>query len=145
LDEEHVMLRVILCGTLILVVTAGCNRVDTSTEQKGRGRGSGARGTVEKVDPIAGTLTILVRSRQNPDAVEKTFQVADDTTITSFLGEAKKEMKGRAGLSDPQFKRGSRVSVTTSEDGNTVLNIEVGDLPRRGRNRGDRNVKAATQ
>ncbi len=135
------MLRAILCGVVSLVIASGCHRAGTSTEQKERGRGSGARGTVERVDRAAGTLTVKVRSRQNPDEVEKTFQVEDDTAITSFLGEAKKEMKGRAGLSDPQFKQGSRVSVTTSEDGSKVLSIQVGDLPRRGRNRGDRGVK----
>jgi hypothetical protein len=137
-EEEKGMLRVILGGIVILTVTTGCHRASTVTQQNGRGRGLGARGTVESVDPAAGTLTVKVRSRQNPDEVEKTFQVEEDTSITSFSGEAKKEMKGRAGLSDPQFKRGSRVSVSTSEEGSKVTSIQVGDLPRRGRNRGAR-------
>jgi hypothetical protein len=143
--KEPVMLRAFLCGVVCLTIAAGCNRASNTREPKGRGRGSGARGTVESVDPAAGTLTVKVRSRQNPDEVEKTFQVEDDTAITSFVGENKKELKGKAGLSDPQFKRGSRVSVTTSEDGGKVVSIQVGDLPRRGRNRGDRGAKAPLQ
>jgi hypothetical protein len=134
------MVRAILCGVVSLALVAGCQQASTSTQQKMRGRGSGARGTVEKVDQATGSLTIKVRSRQNAEDVERTFQVVDDTTITSYVGEAKKEMKGKAGLSDPQFKQGSRVSVTTSEDGSKVLSIQVGDLPRRGRNRGGRAI-----
>jgi hypothetical protein len=91
------------------------------------------------VDPAVGTLTVNVRSRQDPNGAEKTFQVEDDTTITSFVGEAKTELKGRDGLRDPQFKPGARVAVTTSEDGGKVVSVQVGDMPRRGgRNRGNR-------
>ena len=139
------MLRAMFCGIVILVIAAGCQQGSTSKQQKMRGRGSGARGTVERVDLATGSLTIKVRGRQNAEEVERTFQVADDTTITSYVGEAKKELKGQAGLSDPQFKQGSRVSVTTSEDGSTAQNIQVGDLPRRGKNRGDRGGKGAPQ
>ena len=139
------MFRAMICGAMSLAIAAGCHKASTSTEQKMRVRGSGVRGTVESVDPATGSLTIKARSRQNADEVERTFQVADDTTITSYLGEAKKEMKGRIGLSDPQFKRGSRVSVTTSEDGSKAQSIQVGDLPQRGRNRGAKGVKGAPQ
>jgi hypothetical protein len=103
------------------------------------------RGTVERVDPATGSLTVKVRTRQNAEEVERSFQVAEDTSITSYIGEAKKEMKGKAGLRDPQFKQGSRVSITTSEDGSTVQSIQVGDLARRGRNRGDQGGKRAPQ
>lgn len=137
------MLRTILCGAVILA--AGCHQASTSSKQKMQGRGSGARGTVEKVDPATGSLTIKARSRQNADGVERTFQVEDDTTITSFLGEAKTELKGRAGLRDPQFKEGSRVSVTTDQDGGKVVSIQVGDLPQRGRNQGGRGNKGPRQ
>jgi len=141
------MSRAILCGTVILAMAAGCHRAaTTSSDQKGRRRGSGARGTVERVDAAAGTLTIKARSRQNPDGEEKTFRVEDDTTITSFTGENKTELKGKAGLSDPQFKPGSQVSIRTSEDGGKVVSIQVGDLPRRGgRNRGGQDAKQTVQ
>jgi hypothetical protein len=131
------MLRAIFCGAVIFVIAAGCHRADTKIELKGRGRFPGARGTVKSADPTAGTLTVSVRGRQGPAEAEKTFQVEDDTTITSFTGEAKKELKGKDGLRDPQFKLGARVAVTTSEDGGKVVRIQVGDLPRRGRNRGN--------
>ena len=137
---------------MVVAIAAGCHHAATttpSTEQKGGGRRRppGARGTVEKADPTAGTLTIKIRSRQNPDAdpVEKTFQVEDDTTITSYTGEDKKELKGKAGLSDPQFKQGSQVSIRTSEEGGKVVSIQVGDLPRRGRNRGNKGAKQPMQ
>lgn len=141
------MPRAILCGIVILAMAAGCQRTNSpSAEQSGRRRGSGARGTVERVDPAAGTLTIKVRNKQNPDAVEKTFQVDDDTTITSSVGENKKELKGKAGLSDPQFKQGSQVSIRTSEDGNKVVSVQVGDRPQGGRrNRGGQNAKRPVQ
>jgi len=134
------MIRTILCGIVGLAIAAGCHQASTPTQQKMRGRGSGVRGTVARVDAATGSLTMKIRNRQDEGEVEKTFQVDDDTTITSYQGEAKKELKGRAGLSDPQFKAGSRVAVTTSEDGSKVLSIQVGDLPRRGRNRGGRAV-----
>jgi hypothetical protein len=140
------MLRAILCGAMIVVIAVGCNRAGTKSELKGRGRFPGARGTITSVDPAAGTLTVNARSRQNPDGEEKTFQVEDDTTITSFTGEAKKELKGKDGLRDPQFKAGSRVAVTTSEDGGKVVSIQVGDMPRGGgRNRGNRGNKGPVQ
>jgi hypothetical protein len=140
------MPRAILCGVVILAMAAGCHRAnDPSADQNGRRRVSGPRGTVERVDPAAGTLTVKVRSRQNPDAVEKTFQVEDDTTITSFTGENKTELKGKAGLSDPQFKQGSQVSIRTNEDGSKAVSIQVGDLPRRGRNRGGQGAKQPVQ
>ena len=141
------MWRAILCGAVILAMAAGCHRAaTTSSDQKGRRRGSGARGTIERVDAAAGTLTIKARSRQNPDGEEKTFQVEDDTPITSFTGENKTELKGKAGLSDPQFKPGSQVSIRTSEDGGKVVSIQVGDLPRRGgRNRGGQDAKQPVQ
>jgi hypothetical protein len=130
------MLRAIFCGAVVFVIAAGCHRAAPKTELKGRGRFP-ARGTVKSADPAAGTLTVNVRSRQEPAGAEKTFQVEDDTTITSFTGEAKTELKGKDGLRDPQFKAGARVAVT-SEDGGKVVNIQVGDLPRGGRNRGNR-------
>jgi hypothetical protein len=140
------MLRAILCGTAIFVVVAGCHRADTTTaESKGRGRFPGARGTLKSVDPAAGTLTVSVRSRQDPDGADKTFQVEDDTTITSFTGEAKTELKGKDGLRDPQFKPGARVSIRTSEDGGKVVGIQVGDLPRGGRGGRNRGNKGQLQ
>ena len=132
------MLRAILCGAAILVIAVGCNRANPKPELKGRGRLPGARGTVTSADPAAGTLTVSVRGRPGADVAEKTFQVEGDTTITSFTGEAKKELKGKDGLRDPQFNAGARVAVTTSEDGGKVVSIQVGDLPGRGRNRGNR-------
>ena len=142
------MPRTILCGVVILAIAAGCHRAATTTssDRKGRQRRPGAFGTVERVDPATGTLTIKSKSRQNPDGEEKTFQVEDDTTITSFTGENKTELNGKAGLSDPQFKQGSQVSIRTSEDGGKVVSIQVGDIPRRGgRNRGGKGAKAAPQ
>src|SRR5262245_18452833 len=133
------MLRASLYGAAIVVIAAGCNRAGNKTELKGRGRPPDARGTISSVDPAVGTLTVNARSRQNPAGEEKTFQVEDDTTITSFVGEAKKELKGKDGLRDPPFKAGSLVAVRTSEDGGKVVSIQVGDLPRGGgRNRGNR-------
>jgi hypothetical protein len=137
------MVRAILCGVVSLALIAGCRQGSTSTQQKMRARG--ARGTVEKVEPATGSLTIKVRSRQNAEGVERTFQVVDDTTITSYVGEAKKELKGKAGLRDPQFKQGSRVSVTAGEDDSTAQSIQVGDLPRGGKNRGGRGGRGAPQ
>jgi hypothetical protein len=144
------MSRAILCRVVILAMAAGCHQAattNTSSDQKGRrgGRPPGARGTVARVDAAAGTLTIKARSRDNPDGEEKTFQVDDETTITSFTGENKTELKGKAGLSDPQFKPGSQVSIRTSEDGGKVVSIQVGDLPRRGRNRGGKDAKQPVQ
>ena len=130
------MLRTILCGIVGLAIVAGCHQASNPAKQKMRGRGTGVRGTVARVDVATGSLTLIIRNRQDEGEVEKTFQVDDDTTVTSYQGEAKKELRGRAGLSDPQFKEGSRVAVTTSEDGNKVLSIQVGDLPRRGRKQG---------
>ncbi|HEY7155192.1 MAG TPA: hypothetical protein VH575_14615 [Gemmataceae bacterium] len=133
------MLRAFLCGVMVFAVAAGCHRADNKAAPKGGGRSAGARGTLKSVDPAVGTLTVNVRSRQDPNGAEKTFQVEDDTTITSFVGEAKTELKGRDGLRDPQFKPGARVAVTTSEDGGKVVSVQVGDMPRRGgRNRGNR-------
>jgi hypothetical protein len=121
---------------VVFVIAAGCHRADNKSAPKGRGPFPGARGTVKSADPAAGTLTVSVRGRQGADGGEKTFQVEDDTTITSFTGEAKKELKGKDGLRDPQFKAGARVAVRTSDDGGKVVSIQVGDLPLRGRNRG---------
>jgi hypothetical protein len=132
------MLRAILLGAVSLTITAGCHRATTSTTGQKAG-GTTVGGTVEGVDATGGTLTVKVRRRrQNPDDVVKTFQVEEDTTVTSITGENKKELIGRAALSDAQFKRGSRVSVSTSEDGSKAVSIQVGDLPRRGGNRGGR-------
>ena len=137
------MFRAILCGIVSLTIAVGCHSKPASSEQKSRG--SRARGTVVSVDPAAGTLTVKVRGGKNADAVEKTFQVEDDTTITSFVGEAKNEMVGKTGLGDPQFKEGSQVSLTIGEDGGKVRSIQVGDLPRRGRNRGNKGGKEPQQ
>lgn len=132
------MLRAFLCGVVDLAIAAGCQRANKAGP-KGGGRFPGARGTLKSVDPVAGTLTVNVRSRQDPNGAEKTFRVEEDTTIASFVGEAKKELKGRDGLRDPQFKPGACVAVITSEDGGKAVSVQVGDLPRRGgRNRGNR-------
>jgi hypothetical protein len=144
------MLRAIICGALGVALLAGCNQSPTTgspPEQTGRGRGRRAGGTIENVDPAAGTLTIKQRQSRNAEAVEKTYQVDEDTTITSFTGENKTELKGKAGLNDPQFQRGSRVSLTLSEDGNKAVSIRVGDMPRggRGRGRGGRGAPAPMQ
>lgn len=139
------MLRTILCGVLGVLLLAGCGEngkpLDTgpSPQRGGRGpRTPRARGTIVSVDPAAGTLTVKVRSRQNQDGEDKTYQVGDDTTITSFTGQDKAELKGKDGLNDPQFKAGSQVSLTLSEDSSKATSIQVGDLPQRGRGRGNR-------
>jgi hypothetical protein len=66
------------------------------------------------VDAEAGTLTVNVRSKDDPSPKEEEFQLTDATKVTIYGADAdaKRELTGKEGLKD--LKEGTRVALVSA-------------------------------
>jgi len=87
-----------------------------------------ATGTLKKVDAAAGTLTVSIKSKM--ETIDKDFTITDATKVIVFSGEDKKELAGKDGLKNDQFKEGVAVAVSSSPDGK-VTRVQIGTPPKK--------------
>src|SRR5262249_9511641 len=86
----------------------------------------GITGQLKKVDVTAGTFTLTVRVSKTETA-DKEFKVGPDTQVIVFVEKERKELTGKEGLKNEQFKEGATVTVLTNRE-NKVTAVQVGKV-----------------
>ncbi len=125
-------MRTFLCAALALALIACTAFAEEGGKKKKKKRGKGNTGTIVKVDPTAGTLTVSVKRKKTTE--EKEFKVTDKTTVTEIKGDETTEIKADTVanlLKKEQFKEGAVVTVQTDEDGKTAKSITFGKKQRK--------------
>src|SRR5262249_15253821 len=79
---------------------------------------------LKKVDVNAGTLTLTVRVSKTETA-DKEFKVGADTKVIVLVGDERKELTGKDGLRNEQFKEGATVTVLADGE-SKVTAVQVG-------------------
>jgi hypothetical protein len=90
-------------------------------------KGQESTGTLKRVDPSAGALTVAVKV--NDEAVDREFTITDSTTVVLIDGQDRRELKGRDGLKDAAVKQGARVMIFSGPDGQ-VTRVRIGAPPK---------------
>jgi hypothetical protein len=86
-----------------------------------------AQGTLKKVDPEAGTLTVTVKGKK--ESTDKNFTLAKSAKVVILDGKDRKELSAAEGLKDEAVKEGAEVAVAT--EGGKVVRLRVGTPPKK--------------
>ncbi len=113
-------MRKCACVVAVFVFCAG---VSLAGDKTAKGKQKGVVGKVKTVDATAGTITVIVKQKQ--EKVDKNFKIEDTSKVVVFNGEDKKELTAKEGLKSDQLKAGVRVRVLTDEAGK-VTELQVG-------------------
>src|SRR5262245_37103663 len=113
------MLQKLICAGIALLIGAG---VALAADKVAKDQGT--TGQVKKVDAAAGVLTLTIRVSKTESA-DKEFKVGPETKVVVFVGEERKELTGKDGLKNEQFKEGATVTVVTDGE-NKVTAVQVG-------------------
>ena len=121
------MLRSLFCGAVALLLCAGVALADDKAD-KGK-KNATVNGKVKKIDAATQTLTVSVRKKgEEPKDME--FKIAEDTKVTVWAGEDKKQMSAKDGFKSDQLKEGANVGVTTDPNGKVVA-LRIGNAPKK--------------
>jgi len=117
------MTRLILGLLLLGCLTYLLSDPQVATAQKG-----GNSGTVSKVDPKLGVVTInmMVMEKKKKEEVDKEFLLAPDAKITIVEGGKKTTMTVKEALENKAIKIGSAATFVT-DGGLTLKELTVGE------------------
>jgi hypothetical protein len=118
------MLRLIVSGFVCLALVAG---LAPAGDKKAKTKNvSGAFMAFKD-----GTLTIKVKGKKGEEPKPQDFKVADDTKVTTFDGDNKKEGTAKDAFKD--LKEGTPVTVSLGDE-DKVAAVQVGQAPKKGKN-----------
>jgi hypothetical protein len=116
------MLRLIVCGFACLSLVAGLAPAGDKKGDKAKNV-SGAFAAFKD-----GTLTIKIKGKKGDEPKSQDFKLADDTKVTTFDGDNKKEGTAKDAFKD--LKEGTPVTVSLG-DADKVAAIQVGKAPKK--------------
>jgi hypothetical protein len=115
-----------------LAIGAGAGLADDQKAGKGK-KGQNVNGVIKKLDAATGTLTVTVKAKNDPAGKDMEFKVEDTTKVTVYAGEDKKELAGKEGLKNEQFKEGAKVTVVL-DDSKKVTEVRIGTPAKKKKN-----------
>jgi hypothetical protein len=116
------MLRSLVCGFVCLALLAGLSLAADKEKAKNK-TATGAFASFKD-----GTLTIKVKGKKGDEPKPQDFKVADDTKVTTYSGDDKKEGTAKDAFKD--LKEGTPITVSLGDE-NKVLAVQVGKAPKK--------------